>query len=150
MSVLTDMPRKTKAEKEQFGHTINKIYQKLASYHRFRFATMDVDTKEIKYVYPKSIVHGYVETRIVKGNKRRDICCSDDTLIYTDRGWLRADRIFVGDKILVPSGKFIDVTGIQNDRVLRSVFDIQLWGGDNIVTRCGIIRCDQDGDTNDI
>lgn len=144
MSILNDMPKRIRIDndrKPQFGNTFYTIYDKLNIGHKVKLGTYNFETKEFEYVYPATLKHGYVETRIIKLNGARDICCSDDTEIWTNDGWKRADKIWVGDKVFIPTMVWANVNKVLNDRVIRSVFEVTLHGANNLVTRAGFIKC---------
>lgn len=92
--------------------------------------TLDEKANKIKHVPLKKIIYGEKPTMVVQCSSKH-ICCTPDHLILTSVGYVRADEIEIGDKILLDNLSYTYVTGLMKETKVRPVYDLYLDGGTN-------------------
>ena len=92
--------------------------------------TLDEKTNKIKHVPIKKIVYRKRKTMVVQCSSKH-ICCTPDHKILTPSGYVRADKIEIGDKVLLNNLSYTFVTGLIKETKVRPVYDLYLDGGTN-------------------
>lgn len=92
--------------------------------------TLNEKTNKIEHVPIKKIVCGEKPTMVVQCSSKH-ICCTPDHKILTPNGYVRADKIEIGDKVLLNNLSYTFVTGLIKETKVRPVCDLYLDGGTN-------------------
>lgn len=92
--------------------------------------TIDENDWKIKHVPVLDLVPSAKPTMVIQCS-RKHICCTPDHLVLTTEGYKRADKIKVGDRVVLSNLANTFVTGLIKELKVRPVYDVYLDGGTN-------------------
>lgn len=142
--LITDVKGRHPETKNPCNHFPQFIYQKMENSIPVRLKTLDEATGQYKLSQVIEIVHDYAMCLGIMCRRNQNIVCTPDTEILTDRGWVRAGEIKIGDGIRWGDRSEVTYLYVKEEPkeigYPLAVFDFKLLNGTNIATYTAIYR----------